>query len=330
MLLLTTAAAVWLFPAEPGTGTDSPAGFAENQSTHASNAGARPEVIVRSTDSLPPMPRELEGLEPDGTPTIDNDKNLVPTKDLRVLFDFYLANLDKEPLPRALQRIRDALGQRLTEPALGQSLALLERYVSYRLALDELEEQLPPGVTADGFDLTVLRQRQQALEALRRNQFSPEEYTAFFDDDERLDNYTLARLEIERSNTLSAEEKHQQLTLLDQQLPEAQRQARKRATVNGEVYARAETLKAEGASKEELYQVRAKGLGAVAAANLAQLDEQQRQWQARLNDYAQAKARITEAGLSPADRNAEVKALRERLFSGREQLRVRALEVDGL
>ncbi|MBD3640535.1 MAG: lipase chaperone [Marinobacter sp.] len=261
---------------------------------------------------------------------MDDAQNLIPTKDLRVLFDFYLANLDTEPLPRALQRIRAALGQRLVEPALGQSLALLERYVSYRLALDEMDRQLPPGVTADGFDLTALRQRQQALEALRLSQFSPEENSAFFDDEQRLDNYTLARLEIERSETLSSEDKQQQLTSLEQQLPEAQRQARKRATVNGEIYARAEALKAEDASKEKLYQVRANALGAVAAANLAQLDEQQQQWQARLNQYAQARARITEAGLSPSDRDAEVEALRERLFSGREQVRVRALEVDGL
>lgn len=328
--LLAAASGLWLLPAD----SSAPAGTASRQpelKAPADPAGApRPEIPIPSTGPLPPLPGELAGLEPKVDVRTDDQANLVPTKQLRTLFDFYLANLDKEPLPLALRRIRETLAQRFSEPALGQSLALLQRYVSYRLALDELDQQLPPGVTTEGFDLGALRQREQALEALRLSHFSQEEYTAFFQDDQRLDNYTLARLEIERNDSLSTDEKRRQLMSLELQLPESQRQARKRATVNGEVYARAEGLKAEGASADELYQLRAANLGDVAASNLAKLDDQQREWQARLKHYAKAKAQIAEAGLSPADRAIAIEALRERLFSGREQLRVRALEVDGL
>ncbi|MCG7200148.1 hypothetical protein MD273_10485 [Marinobacter pelagius] len=328
--VLTVSSGLWLFPAESGGPAVKATRHPEFQAPAQSPQATRPEITTQTSGSLPPLPSELAGLEPDGDLRTDDRDNLVPTKQLRTLFDFYLANLDQEPLPQALRRIREALSQRFTEPALGQSISLLQRYVDYRLALDELDQQLAPGVTSDGFDLEALRQREQALEALRLSHFSQEEYTAFFEDDQQLDNYTLARLEIERNGSLSADEKRRQLMSLEQQLSEAQRQARKRATVNGEVYTRAEALKAEGASADELYQLRAASLGDVAAANLAELDEQQRQWQARLSQYAQAKARFTEAGLSPADRAQAIEALRERLFTGREQLRVRALEADGL
>lgn len=327
---LAVSSGLWLFPAESGGPVKTANQQPELQPPAQPPRATRPETTIRTDSSLPPLPGELAGLEPNGDLRTDDRGNLVPTKQLRILFDFYLANLDNEPLPQALRRIHEALSQRFAEPGLGQSIALLQRYVGYRLALDELDQQLAPGVTSDGFDLEALRQREQALEALRLSHFSQEEYTAFFEDDQRLDGYTLARLEIERNGSLSADEKRRQLMSLEQQLPEAQRQARKRATVNGEIYARAEALKAGGANADELYQLRAASLGDVAATNLAELDEQQRQWQARLSQYAQAKAQFTEAALSPADRGAAIAALRERLFTGREQLRVRALEEDGL
>lgn len=279
-------------------------------------------------EALPDMPPELAGLEPEVKLLTDKDGNLVPSHDLRLLLDFYLANVDQEPLDLVLQRIRSALGEKLQEPALGQALALLERYVSYGMSMEQMQETLPAGVTKDGFDLEALKQRQLALENLRQEHFGREENQAFFGDEQQLDEFTLARLDVESDASLSAAEKQRRVAQLEQQLPEPIRKARKRAVVHGDVYEKAETMKANNASEAEIYQLRAAELGEEAAMELAKLDKQQQQWKQRLSDYRQQRAQIEQASLSPADREAAIGDLRERMFSGPEQLRVRALDAD--
>ena len=278
--------------------------------------------------SLPPLPPELEGLEPDTRLVTDAEGNLIPSKHLRILLDFYLANLDQEPLATVLARIQATLGQQLGEPALGQALSLLERYVGYRMALEDLQAKTPGGITRAGFDLDTLQQRQVQMEQLQHDHFNRNEQAAFFQEDAKLDNYTLARLDIEQNPALTAAQKQQQLEQLSQQLPETVRIARKRAVIHGEVYQKAETLKANQASDTEVYQLRARELGEDAALELAKLDQQQQAWQQRLADYQQQKSRAVQAGLSDTDQARAITQLRNRLFSGAERLRVRALEGD--
>lgn len=285
-----------------------------------------PEVSANTP--LPPLPPELEGLEPEVELVTDAEGHLVPTQELRVLLDFYLANIDQEPLAIVLARIKAAISQRLAEPALSQAFSLLERYVGYRMTLEQLQNDLPDGMTATGFDRDALRQRLDRLKQLQHDLFGRDEIDAFFSEDTRLDEYTLASLDIRQNSSLSEFEKQRQLEALEQTLPTEVRQARARAVIHGEVYEQAEALKAADASAAELYQLRAQSLGEDAAVKLAELDQQQQAWQQRLTDYRQQKSQILEAGLSEADQNAAVADLQSRLFDDREQLRVRALDSD--
>lgn len=283
---------------------------------------------ARGNTPLPPLPPELRGLEPDTDLSTDGGGNLIPSHDLRVLLDFFLANIDQEPLDTALARIHHALSRQLEEPALSQAVSLLERYVGYRMALEQLQEDLPDGMTQAGFDLEALQQRQEQMKQLQHAHFDQEEQAAFFSEDTQVDNYTLAKLAIEQNSSLSANEREQYLAQLDQQLPEPIRVARKRAVIHGEIYQQTEALKAGNASDTELYQFRAQELGEEAALELAKLDQQQQAWQQRLSDYRQEKSRIAQAGLSETDQANAITRLRDRLFDGPEKLRVRALDGD--
>lgn len=283
---------------------------------------------MAETGALPPLPPELEGLEPEASLDTDENGNLIPSHELRVLFDFFLANIDREPLANVLQRIRRSLDGRLAEPANSQALSLLERYVGYRMSIEELQDQQEAGVTTDGFELDTLKQRQQNLQALRQKHFARQEIDAFFAEDEQLDHYTLARIEIQQDASLSDAEKQRQLQQLDYQLPETVRLARKRAVIHGDIYQQARQLKASGASDSEIYAVRATELGEEAATQLARLDREQNQWQQRLTHYRQERTRILEAGLSETDRSTAIDNLRDDLFTGPERLRVRALDAD--
>ena len=72
--------------------------------------------------------------------------------------------------------------------------------------------------------------------------------------------------------------------------------------------------------------LREESLGAQAADALAQLDQQQAQWQARLSDYAAERNRLRSAGLAERDLQQAIDALQARSFDERERLRVQALD----
>lgn len=274
------------------------------------------------------LPPELTGLEPESPIAVDDDNHLIPDRHLRTLFDFHLANLDREPMDLVLSRIRASLNDRLTEPAFSQALDLLSQYVDYRLSLAELDQSLPPGLDDQGFNLKALRVRQQALQSMRAEHFSAQAYEAFFGEEEQLDDYTLSKLEIEQNTTLTEQQKARQLAQLEGNLPENLQQTRTRGMINAEVFEQAETMKSRGATDADVFQLRAQNLGETAAANLAQLDQQQQQWQQRLDHYQREKANFETAGLSQQDRDAALSQLQQQLFSGPEQLRVRALDAE--
>lgn len=278
--------------------------------------------------SVPALPPELVGLEPKAALSIDANHHLVPDRNLRTLFDFHLATLDREPMEMVLNRIRATLADRLDEPARSQALALLNDYVNYRLALTRIDQNLPPGLDHDGFDLNALTLRQKALQAARAEHFTPQTHAAFFGEDEQLDNYTLERLAIERDEVLTEQQKAQQLAQLEHALPESIQRTRTRATINSNLFEKTEAMRSNGATDADIFQLRAQNLGETAAANLAELDLQQQQWQSRLDHYRQEKARITNASLSPEDQQTAVSELQQRLFEGPERLRVRALDAD--
>lgn len=281
-----------------------------------------------SQQNVPELPPELVGLEPKGALSVDANHHLVPDENLRNLFDFHLANLDREPMDLVLNRIRATLANRLGEPARSQALALLNDYVNYRLALTRIDQNLPPDFDHDGFDLNALTLRQKALLAARAEHFTPQTHAAFFGEDEQLDNYTLERLTIERNEALTEQQKAQQLAQLEHALPEHIQRTRARATINSNLFEKTEAMRSNGATDADIFQLRAQNLGETAAANLAELDLQQQQWQSRLDHYRQEKARITNANLSPEDQRNAVSELQQRLFEGPERLRVRALDAD--
>ncbi len=312
--------------AGPGATPDaaSPAGNAQPDKT-----GTHRLVIGNARQSpATRLPQELIGLEPKAPIAVDDDNHLIPDRRLRTLFDFHLANLDREPMDLVLSRLRASLNDRLTEPALSQALDILSQYVDYRLSLAELDQSLPPELDDQGFDIKALRMRQQALQSTRAEHFSAQAHEAFFGEEEQLDDYTLSKLEIEQNPALTEPQKTRQLAQLENALPDTVQQTRTRGMINAEVFEKAETMRSKGATDADVFQLRAQNLGETAATNLAQLDQQQQQWQQRLDHYQREKAGFATAGLSEQDRVAALRQLQQQLFSGPEQLRVRALDAE--
>lgn len=268
------------------------------------------------------LPNSLQGASHGVVLRMDAQGNLILQADLLHLFDFYLAGREEEGLDKVLTRIHRDLAAQLREPALDQARDLLRRYVDYRIALQDL-----PEVDAS-LDAGALRQRLDALNAARRQYFSAEEYALFFDSENAEDEYMVQRLALIQQSGLSDEQRTQALTELELQLPEAVRAARSESTRYGELYAATQDLQEQGASAEEIRQLREQSLGSAAADALADLDRQQAAWQQRLSNYAIERNRLRESGLSDRQLQDAINELQTSRFDELERLRVRALDAE--
>ena len=230
---------------------------------------------------------------------------------LRLTFEAILLEVGDAATPELLKQRLAAVVPRHFSPDLAtRAFALLQRYVDYRVALGRL------AAAADANDPGALRQALDARLAVRQRYFSPEEHNALFAQDAALDRYTVTRLEIERNGQLSAAQKQTALLQAQAELSPAEQAARSEAVAHVGVAAQTAAFDANNTSAQERYQQRNRAYGDAAALRLAAQDQQERDWQARLGQYANASA-------GPGDL-AQLQQLRQQLFSSQEELRLDA------
>lgn len=231
--------------------------------------------------------------------------------DLRFKFEALLLEAGDAASPSVLkQRMAARLAQHFSAADHARALALLERYVDYRVALGELK------APADAGDPRALRIALEARQRLREKYFDSGELGALFAAEEELDRFTLARLEIERNTALAPAQKQEAVRQAEAELSDAQRSARAGLLAHEALALQTAAFEAQGASPQERYAQRRAQYGDAAASQLALLDSEEKSWQARLEEYATAQ----KSGASPA----QLEQLGQQLFSAEEQLRIEA------
>jgi lipase chaperone LimK len=269
-----------------------------------------------------PIPKSLKDIDLNIALPLDSDGNLIVGLELKDLFELYLSAMGEEELDEILLRIQHALALQLTSPALEQGYDALKRFIDYKVELANLEKQ-PLDDTLS--ELENIRQQKEILVAIQQEYFSPTESDALFAAETEYDTFMLEHLTIQQNEHLSAEEKQHQVEALEASLPEAVRAGRKSAMAPAKVYQQAQAMKAEGQTDADIYQMRAESLGEEAATALAQLDQERRQWQQRVDGFSSTYESISASGLSKADQQLEVNAVLARDFDAIESIRVRAL-----
>ncbi|MFZ3185514.1 MAG: lipase secretion chaperone [Pseudomonas sp.] len=281
---------------------------------------ALPSLVATPAKQLPTaMPASFKGTQVDGAFSVDQAGNLLITRDIVQIFDYFLAALGEDSLPVTLARLEAYIGAQLQQPAQGQARELLAQYLDYKRQLLQLERDLPQLSSLD-----AMRQRESAVQALRARLFSPEVHQVFFASEEGYNQFTLARMAVQQDPKLDAAAKGQAIDQLRSNLPE-ELQASVLPQLHSELRAQTAQLQAAGASPEQIQQLRQQLVGAQAANRLASLDQQRQNWQQRLSSYQQAAAAIqANPGLTTADKNAAVKRLSNEQFNPQERLRLAA------
>lgn len=240
------------------------------------------------------------------------DPLLVPG--LRYAIDAFLndaleagATEDPQEIKRRLRVLAD---RHFAADVRERALALALRYVDYRAALGSVP---PP---ADMSDAKAVRTAMQARDSLRQQFFEPAEYEALFAEEAALDRHTLARMEIAGDRTLTASQRADAMRAAEAALPEPLRAARQASVAHLAAADQTADLNARHADDATRHAERSARYGEAAAQALARRDEEDRQWQRRLDQYQQARAAT---GEGPA-----LQQLRQQLFTLEERLRVDA------
>lgn len=230
--------------------------------------------------------------------------------ELRHQFEEMLLEAGEADSPAELKHKLAALVARRFPATLAtRAMALMERYVDYRVALGRI------AAPADAGDPRALRAALEARQRVRERYFSPEEGEALFTKEEAaLDRFTIARLEIERNPGLTAAQKQAALREARQELGEGQHALRAASIEHMAVASQTAAFDAQGISEQARHAQRSALYGENAAQQLAQLDREEKDWQDRLSRYAAAR--------SQASHPAQLQQLREQLFTAQEQARI--------
>jgi lipase chaperone LimK len=288
---------------------------------------SRPDAAVASSAAQrPPQAgtdaREdsLRGTDVDGGVRLDANGRLVADRELRRLFDYFLARLGE----RSPEQIRaDLLAWLQTQPQLdatarAEVTRLFDRYVELQRASAAL------GRSGD------LRADLQRLRELRERELGIELARIWFGDEQDYAEQTLARLALASDASIDARTRAQRLAEFDRQQDPQQRATREASTDFQLAVAQSEQLAAAGASAQQRAHQRRELWGDEAAVRLAELDQQEASWQLRLRAYAQAREQLfADRGLTPQQREIRLARLLGD-FSEAERRRVLTLAEEGL
>jgi lipase chaperone LimK len=304
------------------------AGFLLWQS--AASDAAPPEAAVQTPTQAPFVPSMI-GTVPDGDlkawsaqQALGQGSGGLPYAELRRLFEYYLTATGEASLEAITRQIHTAIDQNVPAAQVDAAKRLLARYFEFKRGLADLEKA--PALAGTG--VQGIRQRFAAMQDLRARIFSVEEERGMFGFEDARDMDAIARLDIFENKTLSAAQKKDQLAALDAALPAALKADREAPRTIINLEERAQAMRANGASDDEIFRMRAKELDPQAAARLAEVDRDEKAWKNRVDAYLAERTKLLKASGDATDsqRQAAVAELQNAQFSVDERRRLAAFE----
>lgn len=278
----------------------------------AKPARAAPRPETASAEAAPgELPASLSGTEVDGGLDVGPDGHLLLGPRALALFDYFLSASGEESDAAIRARIEAYARAHLDEPALGEALDLLDRYLAYREAGHTLRIQDGAGAAA----------RLSAVRELRKKHFG-DDAEALFGDEERAAEAAIAKSEILKDPAVPPEDREDLLAAEDARLPASAREARAKATSVLDLRADEDALRADGADEDAIRRYRESKFGPEAADRLEALDRRRAAFQARIDAFREERDRQCAGAADPAGCEA---SLMEERFDERERIRARAL-----
>jgi lipase chaperone LimK len=287
-----------------------------------------PPLLTAETYQSPlgPLPLSLRGTSIPMHLQVDAQGRLTVTPTLRNLFDYFLKTEGEEPYDTIFARIREILGTYLPMPARERALGVFEQYLALKQQEIELNKQWAEDYQASGRELD-LAERLRLVRELRASLLDAETYEAFYGSEDARENFHLKARELARDTTLTPESRDAALSALENELPAEERNIRQEQRATDTLNQRVIEARASGASDADIFRLREAVYGAEAAQRFAAADQQQGEWQQRIDAYRNQRQEILATpGLSDADKRRQIDALRTEHFDEQEQKRIPVID----
>ncbi|SUD91040.1 lipase secretion chaperone [Psychrobacter phenylpyruvicus] len=288
-----------------------------------------PDKFITGVENLP---RSLQGTEVDGEIIINDKAQLVATRGLRRLYDYFLSALGEEDSETIDARVEAYILNTTPQPAANEAINLYYQYQTYLKQVNAIQIQFnkPTNfnealkkVEQGELNIEDIEKQQQQVRALRSQLFNPKVEAAFFRTEDQLQAYNKQMLKIAQDKSLSNAEKQQAKQRYLQNLPDSltKKQAEQQANLQ-QLMSRTEQMKKRGADEQQLLEMRTELVGIEAAHRLAELDKQTQDFDRRFESYQQQKQQIIASNASPSKKQQQIVALEQKLFSDNEQKRL--------
>lgn len=289
--------------------------------------------FVTGTEQLP---KSLQGTEVDGEIIINDKAELVATRGLRRLYDYFLSALGEEDRDTIDARVEAYILNTTPQPAAEEAIEIYYQYQAYLQQLSKIQNQdnaadndlqtINKGIEGE-VDFEAIERQQKQIKAVRKQLFERQVESAFFTIEDQLQDYNKQMLKIAQDKSLTVEQKQQAKQDYLLQAPESltKKQATQQANLE-QLLSRTEQMKKRGADEEELFQMRTELVGVEAAERLAKLDLQNQDFDRRFEAYQQQKQQVLNSALSDSAKQQKIDRLQQQLFNEREQKRLTGYE----
>ncbi|WP_261863539.1 lipase secretion chaperone [Psychrobacter sp. JCM 18900] len=145
----------------------------------------------------------------------------------------------------------------------------------------------------------------------------------FFGAEDDYDNYSIEMVRIDQNKQMSDVQKQAARQDYISRLPDNATKTNIMQQANiSELMTRTEQMKARGATPEELYNMRRELVGAPAAERLAQVDQEDANFDQRFTQYETQKNRLLSQGDDAAQAQIQINQLEQQLFNDTERKRL--------
>lgn len=273
---------------------------------------------------MPIFAKSLNGTEIDCPIQVDKNGNLILTVGIKSCFDYFFSSLGEKTESQLILDMQKYFTSTLPDTAAKYAIYLLKQYVAYTHALQNLkpDPNLRKG-DIDGFQKIV----DQMLK-LQQQYFKAEEIKALFGNEHYFNQFNIDQMRIYANKSLSTEQKATEIAKLIDHLPPTLADGVRVSMQFSELQQLTQEIKAKGGSEQELRAMRENLLGRDAADRLEKVDQEESAWQTEVNRYLSAREQILKSNSNEADKEAEIKALRDHSFNSEQDiLRAQSYEI---
>ncbi|MBF0453022.1 MAG: hypothetical protein HQK75_20135 [Candidatus Magnetomorum sp.] len=269
-----------------------------------------------------PLPQCLQGTDIDGELLLDANGKLIVNQGLRNLFEYFISAKPEESIEIILGRIREYIQNQIPDEPAQRAISILESYIAYKKKLEEVES--PEGLQGEALGTMDAIKDALANRMLLRRQFmSSDVVMAFYEDEEKYDQFNLQLIDIKQNSVLSPEAKEQQIIEIEEILPESIRLMRQEDRQREKLNQQIEEMRKQGKTDKDVYELRKKELGQEAADRWQKLEQESKVWDSKIDTYMKQRETITsDSDLSDQEKNLAIDRLKFESFEENEIRRV--------